>query len=152
MPNIQSAVGGGIVSPSGCLTITAIQQNIPDDTPTLVNFDSIVTGFTDGIEDVDAKKITPAVAGLYIVTAAITYNTKVDAKPFELRLKKSGAEVKKDSKISADLNYLTCSISLPLWLTAANYLQVYAWQWTGLSTIDIIAGLQYSHFAVQRVR
>jgi len=139
--------------PSGKLYLGSDQLNLVHDTATLVELDTIASGFTDGIEDTANHKITPGVAGFYLITAQVRFMNLVAEKTY-----KAGIVVNAASYYCHNITwagggvYLTMPLAALVKLTATDYVRLFAESESGDDTVDI-GGSQWATFlSVQRVR
>ena len=137
--------------PSGHLELSASQLNIVNATQTLIAFDQIRAGFTDGIEDITAHKITPGKAGFYSIAANICFFNTVANKKYCSELEISGSQVALTMVHTALAEHVDTPISIAsIYLSATDYLMLYAYHEAGVDTIDV--GKSYTYLSIQRVR
>ena len=63
--------------PHGRSHLGTLQEDIVNDTRTLVELDTISTNFADGIEDLINFRIKPLVSGLYLCFGQVAYENAV---------------------------------------------------------------------------
>jgi len=139
--------------PSGKLYLSAEQPNLVSGDITLVELETIAAGFADGIEDTANHKITPGVAGFYLLTGRVTFVNVVADRGYDANIRINGATY-------ACFNYNWCGggtrFSLPLAalvkLTATDYLELMARSVAGVDTVDVSGGLHNTFLSIQRVR
>lgn len=155
MANIQS---GGAVDisvnhkPSGSMTLTNEQTNLVDGVTTLVALDKIVTGFTDAIENIGTHRITPGVAGLYLVSAAVEFNFVVADKAYRLAIYKSDSSKLWVTNHSKTTDMLSVNVTKLMYFNSTDYIELKAVSNAGVDTVDILDGERYTYMQVQRVR
>jgi len=138
--------------PSGCLYLNNIQLNLVDSTPTLVLLETIPAEYTDGIENVGTHRITPGKAGFYSIVGKIRLEQVVADKKYEALIKVSGVVIHQQYIHASLADVIGVSCVIPcLYLTAANYVELWAESFAGVNTVDISSALD-TFLAVQRVR
>ena len=139
--------------PSGRMYRAAPQDNIVSGAWTLVGLDAISAGFTDGIEDVVTRRITPGVAGFYIVTGQVCFDDVVADRLYEVGLKINGATFIAVAMLHAAIaDYLSVNCTDLLYLSATDYVELMARHVAGVDTVDIWRGTYNTFLCVQRVR
>ena len=152
MANQQSAPPS-VLSPHGQLCLGTIQENLVSGATVKVLLDTIETGFTDGIEDTVNNRITPAVLGLYQVTAQIYYMGVVANKRYGLRVKSSVDLWVIDGLVhSGEAQNLAVLVSRTMYLSDVEYLELYAQHFAGVDTISINSDSEYTFLSVVRVK
>lgn len=145
--------------PSGRLYLNSNQSNINSGVPTKVLLDTIDPYFTDAIEDVPNNKIPPGVAGFYIFTAAVCWESILDQKRYDL------AVILNPGAVGVGLHEFCNSgtglgtaghnfnkITDVIYLTALQSLELQVNHTDGTNNPAIIAGRWRSFLTVQRVR
>ena len=139
--------------PSGRMYLSVNQLNLVDMTDTLVMLDAITAGFADGLEDVVNHKITPGVAGLYDVKGQVTLVNTIADKRFSVSVKLNGVSSKISAVGQASIaSYLTINCHDHLYLSATDFLSLWALSYAGVDTVDIYGREPYTFLSVQRVR
>jgi len=139
--------------PSGKLYLASNQFNLVDGASTIVELDTIGTGFTDGIEDTVNHRITPGQAGFYNVIGQVTFTSVVADKAYDV-----GLYVNHATWINYNRSYVGGGVhySVPVAalvkLTATDYLELIAVSRSGGDTVDILASAYDTFLSVQRVR
>lgn len=144
LPTISSGI-------TGKLTMGGV-QSINDSSETLVAFDT--SGFTAvGITvDTTNKKMTILTVGKYLITAKLTYSATVDLKSYQLRIKKNGSQIGIDwitSSVASGTHYITTIISNVFDLAVDDYIEIYAYQLSGVAQIIGAVGSEY--FTITKV-
>lgn len=138
--------------PRGCLYLASDQENIPSASDTIVQVDTVPGTYTDGIEDTGTYKITPGIAGLYIVTASLKWEPTVADNTYRFKILKDAATViAEDRKPTPIVDHMTQQIARLFYFTSTNYLRLQVYHADGVGTVDITAGLNYTCLKVQRV-
>jgi len=139
--------------PTGKLYLSANQLNLVSGVITLVELDAISANFTDGIEDTANHKITPGIAGFYDVKGQVTFTSVIADKIYNVYLRLNGVTTKvglyRHSSIAA---FLTISCTVLLYLSATDYLTLFARSNAGVDTVDVLGQEIYTFLSVQRVR
>lgn len=139
--------------PSGKLYLNNDQLNLVDSAPTLVLLDTIPAAFVDGIENVATHRITPGVAGWYSIAGQVWFDNVIAAKKYRCAIMVSNQLVAVNYNHSSLADTLSCLCSVPChYLTAVNYVELWATSFAGVHTVDIGIWEQYTYLAVQRVR
>lgn len=142
-----------ILKPTGRLYLNTEQSNIPTGTQTLVNLDTIDSDFTDGIEDTVNHKITPGVAGFYLIVASVYWSVTVSGKDYYAYIKRSGSYTAAFAKSQADHTGEVSNVVATIdYLSDSDYIELTVGHNAGVDTPDIKAGLQYTSLALQRLR
>lgn len=126
--------------------LSATQENLVDSTWTKVLLD---TENYDIGSDFASNKFTAPINGYYLVTAQITFINTVADKEFDLAIYKSGVF----SYLTAVRSGSASSMYVPfapriLYLTATQYLELYARAVAGVGTVDVIGGDFYTFLEV----
>lgn len=152
MPNTQDTIISAGLSPNGQLFLGGTQADITSGSTVLVGLNTIETGFTDAIEDTANNKITPGVAGLYLITAQVYFMNILAPKHFFVWVKKNGSTKIIDkvghSGIVAGFPVL---LSKPVPLSNTDYVGLYAQQECGINTVDIYGGSEKTFLSVIRI-
>lgn len=148
---VQTTLGIGV--PAGRLHKTDLQENLVDTVETYVLFDAITTGFTDGIEDVDTDKITPGVAGLYLVQGQVSFINCVADKRYQAGIYVSNGShhVYKDSG-NGSSTQIDVDVAGMLWLDADDYVKLTATSYSGDNTVDISGAESNTFLELVRLR
>ena len=134
--------------PSGGMYVTGI-TDLTNGSYVLMTFDTIISGFNDGIEDVVNHWIKPGVAGYYSIAARISFQNVVADKTYIGDLRVSGVSKETAYWHAATTTFLGGRIVVPVfYLTATDYLTLYAMSNSGDNTVDV----NKAKLWVQRVR
>jgi len=139
--------------PSGKMYLGSNQLNLVNGAITLVELDTVGTGFTDGIEDTANHKITPGYAGFYIIIGMVTFMNLVIDRSYDAGVLITGAAyLPFVHDFSGRDDYYTVPVSCLVKLNATDYIELYARSMSGDNTVDILAGEAYTFLSIQRVR
>ena len=139
--------------PSGKLVLSSNQNNLVDGVLTLAELDTIPSGYTDGIEDVANYKITPGMAGYYLIAASVYLSSVVADKMYVAYIYKSGSGIAGNILHSKLAEPLIFPMLVPCqYLSATDYLQLWVKSESGDNTVDISAIQEYTYLSVQRIR
>lgn len=152
MSNIQSAAGGGIVSPSGSLYLNNNQLNLVSGSGTLVLLDAIASGFSDGIENVVTHRIYPGVAGLYLIDAGIMFTSVVALKPYRMIVTKNDSTWIGVYGHSGLVYNMSLTLSKLISLAAPDYIDMWAYSYADVDTVGISKYKDATFLTIQRVR
>ena len=149
--------------PHGRIQLGSDQLNLANDTDIKVLLDEIegdaLDGqYQDGIEDAVNNRITPGVAGLYICFAQITYIAAVIDKLYRASLYRNwgigGSRI-----IGANEYVLTYASGVAVvsvhghcWLDTDDFIELIAYHFAGVGTVDIDSGSISTFLYVQRIR
>lgn len=149
--------------PHGRIQLSTDQLNIVNDTDTKVLLDEISVDpldgqYQDGIEDLVNNRITPGVAGLYICFGQIAYESGVIDKLYRASLYRNWG-VGGARRIGFHEYVLTYAGGIAIvpvfghcWLDADDYIELIAYHFAGVDTVDITFGSINSFLYVQRIR
>ena len=139
--------------PSGKLYLSVSQLNLVNNTLTLVELNSIYTGFTDGIEDTTLHRITPGCAGFYFINGQATFMNVVAAKNYEAAIRVSGVSwVSFCYGWAGGGTLFSVPVSSLVKLSATDYIELWVRSQSGDNTVDL-SGVRYrTYLSVQRVR
>lgn len=153
MISISPPPAGIILKPSGrAYQGTAIVDTITGQW-TRVDLDAISAGFTDGIENLLTNRIIPGVAGLYRIHGSVYFSTSMVADmDFYAAIDISGVYSAQVHIHSAKIGNLVIPVSLLIWLTAVNYVELYGRQDSGANLIKISPLENACFLEVQRIR
>jgi hypothetical protein len=140
--------------PSGYLYLDATQYDIVDSTPTRVALNTIHALFVDGIENIATYRITPGRAGFYQVNAQATFVNLIANKAYKIEVRlNSMTPIISTIKHASFVSVLDVNCSCVVYLTAAQWLDLWVCHDAGVNTIDIAGTDQWITFLnVQRVR
>ena len=142
--------------PSGKLTLSDIQSNLVDVTPTKVLLDVVPAVYTDGIENIVNHRITPGRAGFYSIVGQVEFTNSIIAnKYYAAYIYVNGTRLVRHNAHSGIGNVLSVLCSLPNhYLTAEDYIELWAMSGSGDDTVDISGGGSFddTFLSVQRVR
>ena len=138
--------------PSGKIRLGTAMPNLVNATPTLVLLDVIPAEYVaDGICNTATHRITPGVAGFYSIVGQVNFSNVVAAKDYICHIYIS-AVVYSSYVHTSLVSMVTAICSLPnQYLTAANYVELWAQSNSGDNTVDLL-GDNATFLAVQRVR
>lgn len=156
MSSILSAPSS-ILKPSGGLYLNTLQVGIPNWTETLVLLDTIMTGFEDGIEDTGNRKITPGVAGLYLISARIAYRQLTAGNNYAQMIVYVNGTTKisypyKQIADGASTSNLSIYDSVLWWLNSTDYLTLVAIHDCGNADPDVMPGIEFTYLQAQLLR
>ena len=125
--------------------LSATQLNIVDITWTkvLLNTESYDVG-----SDFADYKFTVPVTGYYLITARIVFTTVTADKSYTAAIYKNGALASSSSIIAAAAVTTYVDVSDVLYLTAADYIELYSYQDSGGDLVDIFWGSAYTFMAI----
>lgn len=155
MPNRQSAAGGFSPVPCGGLHLGTDQLNLVNGSEILVELDTLLSGFTDGIEDTTNHKITPGVAGLYLISAAVIFKNIVNDKTYRLSVKDNSTRIIDaylPSSVATISKFVTIAEAKPVWLSAVSEIKLYACSFSGDDTVDVFGFGGHTFLTVCRMR
>jgi len=131
------------------------QSNLTDDTDVLVVLDAELYDIGSDFTNTVTYKFTAPVTGYYLLSSSITYggSDMVADKEYRMIVAKNGTpttgtviiENRMQSSLVAPL---TISSSKTIYLTASDYLQLYAHVKVGANTQDIVSGTKYTYMSV----
>lgn len=139
--------------PSGKLYLNTNQLDLVNNIWTVVELNSLTAGFTDGIEDPTNHRITPGVAGFYDVKGQMWFMNVIADKRYLVKILKNAATNVVTGCLQASIaEYLCVACAAHVYLSATDYLELMAQSRAGVDTVDILAGVEFTHLSVQRVR
>ena len=139
--------------PSGGMWLGTDQLNLVHGVATLVELDSLRTGFADGIENLATHRITPGVAGFYSITAQVTFLNLIADKTYQAIIRINGATyLCTNSNHAAITEPLSVPASVLVKLTATDYIELMARSWSGDNTVDVHKNYYFTFLLVQRIR
>jgi len=131
---------------------TAAQNNLTDVTWTTITLDTDT--FDSGtITDLSNYKITPAVAGYYMVLGQITYENVVAEKTYYAQIYKNGTTAtatrsQQNGAATTDVSVVVHDVVL---LDADDYIQLRAYVNVGASTVDVNIGTADTYLILYRL-
>ncbi len=139
-------------SPYARMYCTAAQNNLTDMTWTTITLDT--DEFDSGtITDLANYKITPAVAGQYLVIGQITYTSTVANKTYYSQIYFNGTSAK--AIASAHTGAATTDVSVPICdvivFDADDYIQLRGQVNAGVATVDINVGSTDTYLVLYRL-
>jgi len=153
--NIQSPPAADITlnhKPSGGLWLSSNLLNISAMGMTVLELDTICTGFADAIEDTENNKITPGVAGLYLVIAQVEwYNTVID-KWYEVIILINSNDKARDAKQASISNKLGQGVSDLLYFSNTDYARLAVYNHDDDNSSDIALGQGRTFLKLTRIR
>lgn len=155
MGNAQSGAKADITvnhKPSGGLSLNGDQLDLVDGDTVLVELNLVRPGFTDGIEDTVNHRITPAVAGLYLIEGSITLKNCVADKKYRGLISKNGAGFANRYVQSSILDFLTIPLSALKWLSDSEYIDMRVTSYAGENTVDVNGSTAYTWLELTRIR
>lgn len=134
--------------------------NLVSGVSTLVDLSFIMGDFIDGIEDVGNNWIKPLRAGFYLVIGQVTFTQVVADKRYQLQLLHRedvgfSTTYAQDNQHSSNTENLTCRIVDVIWLPMEEPIdafELWAAQFSGVNTVDIIGDALSTFLIVQRLR
>ena len=149
----KTILESSLQKPTGGMYLSVEQSNLVHNVWTFVELDAISAGFTDGIEDIVNHKITPGVAGYYLIIAQLCLLRLIADKNYRLTIRISDATSIADSYVhSSVVDSLSINCTTIVYLGAADYVQIGVTSMAGVDTVDILANPRYTFLRVQRVR
>lgn len=148
-----SGGGGGGGTPTGAAYFLASTQSIPDSTQTVVNFDTHGTSSFDtgSYHGAGSGKFTVPATGLYVVTAAVQWDTG-SAGAREVAFIVNGAATPRialATSAAVGNNEAICT-SAVLSLTAADTVQLQVYQSSG-GALNVLATEHATYFSIARL-
>lgn len=144
--------------PHGRLHLGSNQLNIVNDTITQVEIDNVSTSFVDGIEDTVNYRITPRVAGYYLCFGQIGYESAVIDKLYRASIYRNRG-IGGSRRIGENERVLTYAggvINIPVfgevWLDSNDYVELFAYHFAGVDTVDLTLGEVVTLLMAQRIR
>ena len=138
--------------PSGGLYLLTSQQNLVSGNSTLVNLNTVISGFSDGIEDTANKKITVTKAGLYLVQAQVTFFSVVAAKHYQIHIYKDAAGKKAGYGHSSVTDELSIPLSFFIRCAVNESILMKAISFAGVDTVDIRNGADLTFLELHYMR
>lgn len=138
--------------PSGHLHLGSPQNNIANITWTTVLLDTLRAGFTDGIENVGTHRITPAVAGLYLILGSIGWDSTIDNAVYYAGIRVNGVTVAQAVMPSNTGGELAVPVSCIYRLTNVNWVELAAYHNDGTANPDIPASDTMTFLELHRLR
>ena len=141
--------------PYARMYLTAAQNNLTDVTWTTVSLDTDTFDFST-ITDLSNYKITPAVAGYYLVIGQVSYAeaSLVASKTYSAQIYKNGTTAIKTVHKSigaAVTEDVTVPVSDVVLLDADDYIQLRAYVNCGASTVDLTTGTANTNLVLFRL-
>ena len=125
---------------------------------TLVELDEISTGYIDGIEDLINFRITPGVAGLYIVSGQVAYENAIIDKLYRAQIYRNWG-IGGSRRVAFNERYLEYAGGVQnihcygeVWLDEDDYVELYAYNFSGVDTVDVTLGEINTFLVCQRIR
>lgn len=149
--------------PHGRIQLSTNQLNIVNDIDTKVLLDEVegdpLDGqYQDGIEDVGNNRITPGVAGLYFCFGQIAFESCVVDKLYRAYIYRNWG-IGGSRRIGFNENELIVATGIKVipvsghcWLDTDDYIELIAYHFAGVNTIDISFGSINTFLYVQRIR
>ena len=142
-----------IGKPAGGLYLVSDQLNIPNVTATLVELDNEIPDFGDGIENKVTHRITPAVAGFYMIIGQLTYSSVVADHNYMATIRRDGsAELAKSIIHAASADDLAVVTGTIAYLSDSNYIELVAYHSAGVDTVDIESAAGVTFLTLERLR
>ena len=139
--------------PSGRLYLASDQLNLSAGFPSRVDLDTIDPDFNDGIEDVENHKITPGVAGYYLITGQVTLDIEDTNAEFQVTVKMNAAtNILGAHNHNSLAGRMSVRCSNVYYLDDNDYVQLYIKPVTGGDTTDVLGSKAYTFLGLQRVR
>lgn len=146
----DSNYSNGAASPQARMYLSANQLNLTHNTWTTIALDA-ETYDPDSIANTGTHRITPAVAGYYLVIAQATLINSLSTKRHGVAILKNGAQ----TIASYDVGY-TDGIACPnvqdiLLLDTDDYITMQALSVSGTDTVDVLGGTANTFLALHRI-
>ena len=131
---------------------TAAQDNLTDVTWTKIVLDTDTFDFST-ITDLSNNKITPGVAGYYVVIGQITYANVIAEKTYAAQIYKNGSTAmttrnQQNGAAVTDVSVMVCDVLL---LDADDYVQLRGYVNCGVATVDINVGTTDTFLVLYRL-
>lgn len=152
MGNQQSSAGGFSPIPSGGLYLNGAQNNVSNVGLVKVTLDMVSADFTDGIEDTANNKITPGVAGWYLIAAQVVFSNTVVDKKYSAFLKVSGSSKRMNYVQASQIAQLSLPLMALLKLSNTDYIDLWVDNRDGDGAEDLLTSQKYTYLFVQKVR
>jgi len=138
--------------PYARMFVTAAQDNLTDVTWTTITLDTDTYDFST-ITDLANYKITPAVAGYYMVIGQVTYANVIAEKTYSAQIYKNGdtAMTTKNQQNGAATTDVSVPVSDVLLLDADDYVQLRGYVNCGAATVDINVGTTDTYLVLFRL-
>lgn len=144
--------------PHGRLHLGSTQEDIVNDTQTKVEIDTISASFVDGIEDVINYRITSGRAGLYLCFGQVAFENAVIDKLYRALIFRNFG-IGGSRRVGIQENFLEYAggiICVPVfgevWLDTDDYVELYAYHFAGVNTVDLTAGEINTYLFAQWIR
>ncbi len=128
--------------------LAANQADISDDTWTKVTLDTETYDIGNDFDNVTNYRFAAPVAGYYQVNALLTWTNIVADKQYLVAIYLNGTEVASQHSQSSHTSSIGGSISDVIYLTAAQYLELYAYTDAGVGTTDLLGGSTVTFMSV----
>jgi len=132
--------------------VTAAQDNLTDVTWTTITLDTDTFDFST-ITDLSNYKITPAVAGYYMVLGQVTYANVIAEKTYYAQIYKNGttATATRSQQNGAATTDVSVTVQDVVLLDDDDYIQLRGYVNCGAATVDINAGTADTYLILYRL-
>lgn len=139
--------------PSGAMYLNVNQLNLVSGTWTVVELDTIMPEYTDGIENTTTHRITPGVPGLYNLQGQVVFADLLAGKRYNAGIRLNGDDFRANSTQHASLaEQVAANTFVTLYLSATDYIELMAQNRSGVNTVDVERSIYNTFLFVQRVR
>ena len=138
--------------PSGGLYLDGAQLNIVNTTWTKVLLNTVKSGFVDGVEDTGASKITPSIAGMYLIHGLVFWTTVADNKQYSVAIRVDNIEKHSVALVGGSGQSLSIPIVCMVPLTNTHYVELWVYHNDGSSNPDITGSAVLVFLEVHRLR
>ena len=127
--------------------LSANQVDIPNNAQTkvLLNIESYDIG--SNFDIVNSKFVVP-LTGYYLIFGGIVWKTNIASKKYSMYIFKNGAQICSSMTCSTNVDDIAVSVSDIQYLTAADYVELYAYHYDGTNTPDIYSGVSNTFLSV----
>ena len=138
--------------PYARMYVTAAQDNLTDVTWTTITLDTDTFDFST-ITDLSNYKITPAVAGYYMVLGQVTYANVIAEKTYYAQIYKNGttATATRSQQNGAATTDVSVTVQDVVLLDDDDYIQLRGYVNCGAATVDINAGTADTYLILYRL-
>ena len=136
---VEGDGGGGELCgiPAGGLYLGSWQRDLPSGVATIIQLDTVMTGFVDGIEDVGNYWITPGVAGIYHIHGQVQLVACVANASYLLRLWANGAtEWLATMLVRPTPGEMVIDFDILKPMNATDYIQLVVYHNDGVGNVD----------------
>jgi len=138
--------------PYARMYVNSAQNNLTDTTWTTITLDTDTYDFST-ITDLSNNKITPAVAGYYLVIGQVTYENVIAEKSYYAQIYKNGdtamaTRIQQNGAATTDVSVVVSDVLL---LDSDDYVQLRGYVNCGAATVDINTGTTDTYLVLFRL-